>query len=169
MVPFRRTHPTHPTQFEAELILLPVVDLAPLYPAQVKPHALDTLRTWYIATYRDQFFVHPPAWFNMYLWMEALYHIPLSLWAIGGLLKGERLTLSTCCKSRGSSRHVKSNEVAHLVTVRRSQSSPSPACLCWPNRHEYHYMCGRLHELASGFESRENGSRTAVPALSSAG
>ncbi len=169
MVPFHRTHPAPQTRFEAEPILLAVVDLAPLYPAQMKPHALDTLRTWYIATYRDQFFVHPPAWFNMYMWMEALYHVPLSLWAIAGLLKSKRSTPSTCCKSRGSSRHVKTNEVVNLVTARRSQSPPSPAPLCWPNRHEYHYMCGRLHELASGFESRENGTRTAVPALSNAG
>jgi len=52
-----------------------------------------TLRTWYITTYRDQFFTRPPAWFNAYMWMEALYHLPLSVWAIGALLRGRRLLL----------------------------------------------------------------------------
>lgn len=29
----------------------------------------------------------PPAWFTMYMWMELLYHVPLSVWAIGALLR----------------------------------------------------------------------------------
>ena len=29
------------------------------------------------------------AWFDMYLWMEAIYHIPLSSWAISALLSDD--------------------------------------------------------------------------------
>lgn len=66
----------------------PGVDLTPLYPPSLKPTFTTTLRTWYIQTYRDQFFVSPPAWFNLYMYMELLYHVPLSIWAVGALLRG---------------------------------------------------------------------------------
>jgi len=64
------------------------VDLAPLWPTAIKPAFLDTIRTYYIETFRDQFFSSPPAWFNAYIWMELIYHVPLSIWAIGALLRG---------------------------------------------------------------------------------
>ena len=65
------------------------VDLVPLYPSSFRPAVLLALREWYINTYRDKFFVDPPAWFAAYIGMEALYHVPLSAWAIGGLIRGE--------------------------------------------------------------------------------
>lgn len=65
-----------------------MVDLVPLYPKALKPHFLDSMRAWYITTYKDQFFIQPPAWFDIYMRMEALYHLPLSVWAIGALLRG---------------------------------------------------------------------------------
>lgn len=52
---------------------------------------MGQLRLWYIATYRDQFFIEPPAWFTMYLWMELLYHVPLCVWAIPALLRDDAL------------------------------------------------------------------------------
>lgn len=61
----------------------------PLYPASLRPQFMINLRKFYIDTYQDQFFVNPPAWFTMYMWMELLYHTPLSVWAIGALLRGE--------------------------------------------------------------------------------
>lgn len=64
------------------------VDLTPLYPLHLKPEFMTTLRTWYIQTYRDQFFVSPPAWFDLYMYMELIYHVPLSFWAVGALLRG---------------------------------------------------------------------------------
>jgi len=60
----------------------------PLYPAALRLNFMTSLRTFYIDTYHDQFFTHPPAWFGMYAWMEALYHLPLSIWAVGALLRG---------------------------------------------------------------------------------
>ncbi|KAK6396921.1 hypothetical protein LTR65_007419 [Meristemomyces frigidus] len=74
------------------LIHIPVifcVDLAPLYPESLKPQFITDLRLYYIETYHDQFFTAPPAWFNMYTWMELLYHTPLSVWAIGALLRDD--------------------------------------------------------------------------------
>jgi len=73
---------------ETQLTCPQGVDLAPMWPAAIKPEFLNTLRTYYTTTFRDQFFTEPPAWFNAYMWMELIYHVPLSLWAIGALLRG---------------------------------------------------------------------------------
>ncbi|KAF7195284.1 Sigma intracellular receptor 2 [Pseudocercospora fuligena] len=70
------------------LIHIPIVfcvDIYPLYPSYLVPKFMTDLRTWYIATYNDQFFVKPPAWFTLYIWMELIYHIPLSLYAVQAL------------------------------------------------------------------------------------
>ncbi|KAI5276452.1 hypothetical protein E4T47_00618 [Aureobasidium subglaciale] len=65
------------------------VDLTPLYPVALKPAFMTNLRKWYITTYRDQFFSSPPAWFDTYIWLEALYHVPLSFWAVPALLRND--------------------------------------------------------------------------------
>lgn len=65
------------------------VDLAPLYPDQIRPQFISDLRAWYITTYSDQFFVKPPSWFTLYMWLELVYHVPVSIWAIGALLRGK--------------------------------------------------------------------------------
>ncbi|KAF2137992.1 uncharacterized protein K452DRAFT_256741 [Aplosporella prunicola CBS 121167] len=73
-------------------IHLPVmflVDLTPLYPESMKPVFMMSLRKYYIDTYQDQFFIAPPAWFRMYMWMELLYHAPLCVWAIGALMRND--------------------------------------------------------------------------------
>lgn len=75
---------------------LPGVDLAPIYPEAFKPQFITTLREFYIATYADRFFTQPPAWFNMYMYMELIYHVPLSVWAIGALIRGMLLLFVLC-------------------------------------------------------------------------
>lgn len=65
-----------------------VVDLSRYYPANVRPQFTVDIRDWYIATYRDRFFIEPQPWFHAFMVLEALYHIPLSFWAIGALLRG---------------------------------------------------------------------------------
>lgn len=57
---------------------------------------MTNLRQWYITTYRDQFFISPPAWFTMYIWMELFYHVPLSVWALGALIRGMSQTSRLC-------------------------------------------------------------------------
>lgn len=72
-----------------------VVDLYPIYPGSLIPRVMSDIRKFYINTYQDQFFTRPPSWFTMYMWMEALYHLPLSCWAVGALLRGMYLALMT--------------------------------------------------------------------------
>ncbi|KXT07548.1 hypothetical protein AC578_10117 [Pseudocercospora eumusae] len=70
------------------LIHIPIVicvDIYPLYPPSLIPTFMTDLRRWYIHTYNDQFFVKPPAWFTLYIWLELIYHIPLSLYAVQAL------------------------------------------------------------------------------------
>lgn len=66
------------------------VDLTPLYPSFIHTTFpfLNQIRAWYVQTYRDRFFIEPPIWFRMFIWMEAGLHIPLSVWMVGGLLRG---------------------------------------------------------------------------------
>lgn len=66
-----------------------VVDAVPVLPGLLDNALSRQLRDFYIATYRDKFFEGPvPAWFTSYTWMEILYHVPLSIWALGALLRG---------------------------------------------------------------------------------
>ncbi|EGP85094.1 unnamed protein product [Zymoseptoria tritici ST99CH_1A5] len=67
------------------------VDIVPFYPDAYTPAFLNDLRSWYIATYNDRLFTHPPAWFDLYLLIEMLYHLPLSIWAIPALLRDDPL------------------------------------------------------------------------------
>ncbi|SLM33713.1 Transmembrane protein 6/97 [Lasallia pustulata] len=64
------------------------VDLYAIYPAPLRLQFMTDLRTYYIRTYRDQFSISPPAWFTAYMWMEALYHLPMSVWAVRNLVVG---------------------------------------------------------------------------------
>ncbi|KAF1344228.1 transmembrane protein 6/97 [Delphinella strobiligena] len=75
--------------FAIHIPVMFLVDLTSLYPAALKPQFVTALRGWYIDTYRDQFFVSPPAWFDAYIWMELIYHVPLSTWALGALLRDD--------------------------------------------------------------------------------
>jgi hypothetical protein len=68
-----------------------VVDLVPVYPAVLVPKFSTNLRAWYIDKYRDQFFTGPPNWFYVYVAIEAVYHLPLSIWAVGALLRDDAM------------------------------------------------------------------------------
>ncbi|RDI83806.1 hypothetical protein Vi05172_g6159 [Venturia inaequalis] len=48
-----------------------------------------SLRDFYITTYKDQFFIEPPVFFSLYIWLELLYHLPLSIYAITALLRND--------------------------------------------------------------------------------
>ncbi|KAF2431560.1 hypothetical protein EJ08DRAFT_696353 [Tothia fuscella] len=75
--------------FTIHLPIIFAVDIYPLYPSSLQANWMGQLRLWYISTYRDQFFTEPPAWFTMYMWMELLYHVPLCVWAILALVRGD--------------------------------------------------------------------------------
>ena len=69
-------------------VVYKVVDLGLLYPAKLTPSLITTIRGNYIASYHDRNFIDPPGWFLGFIWMEACYHVPLSIWALGALLRG---------------------------------------------------------------------------------
>ncbi|KAH9824503.1 putative membrane protein [Teratosphaeria destructans] len=85
----RKRDLTYLTFFLIHIPIVFFVDSAPLWPEALKPTFMTTLRTFYIETYHDQFFTSPPAWFTMYMWMDVLYHVPLSIWAVGALLRDD--------------------------------------------------------------------------------
>lgn len=74
------------------LIHIPIIfliDTVPLQPAAWRSDLSLRLREYYVVTYRDKFFEGPvPTWFSVFIWMELLYHVPVSIWAVWGLLKG---------------------------------------------------------------------------------
>jgi hypothetical protein len=72
------------------------VDTFPFLPSFLQADFIWRLRQFYVDTYNDKFFQGAPApWFSAFVWMELLYHLPLSLWAIGALLRG-KLAQRTC-------------------------------------------------------------------------
>jgi hypothetical protein len=62
-----------------------------IYPAEYIPEISKKLLAFQAANYKDMFFVSPPAWFRMYMWMELFFHVPISLWSIGALWRGMSL------------------------------------------------------------------------------
>ncbi|KAJ5595728.1 hypothetical protein VI817_004909 [Penicillium citrinum] len=74
--------------FASHLPIIYLVDTVPLQPQWIQTSLSSQLRTFYVSTYRDKFFEPPtPAWFNAFIWMELIYHVPASIWAIWGLWK----------------------------------------------------------------------------------
>lgn len=72
------------------------MDLQSLYPASLTPSFLTAIKNSHIANYNDLFFVSPPIYFNLFVWLECLIHLPVSFWAIGGLLRGMFLFFCFC-------------------------------------------------------------------------
>lgn len=94
MLPLQSANSPLPLSKLARII---AVDLVPLYHQSLTPTFVSALRDYYIATYSDRFFSpQAPAWFRVYIWMEALYHIPLSIWALKGLWQGTLYLYELC-------------------------------------------------------------------------
>ncbi|OGM50611.1 integral membrane protein [Aspergillus bombycis] len=78
--------------FAIHLPIIFLVDTVPLLPSLLQTNLSHHIRSYYIATYHDKFFSEPaPAWFSTYIAMELVYHAPLSLWALGALLRDDPL------------------------------------------------------------------------------
>jgi EXPERA (EXPanded EBP superfamily) len=81
--------------------VLTVVDLTPFYPAAIKPSFLTAIQTHYINTYKDRFFIDPPPFFTTFAALEAVYSLPLSVWAVRAILRGmSATTLPLLCSTR---------------------------------------------------------------------
>ena len=75
-----------------ETLSAAVIDLQPLILPLLPfspPEVFIRPRQWYMSTYADKFFDEPPAWFMAFIVMEAVYHVPLSFWAVSVLRRGE--------------------------------------------------------------------------------
>ncbi|KAI1627873.1 transmembrane protein 6/97 [Exophiala viscosa] len=68
--------------FVIHIPVMLLIDLAPFIPYPLRPQLSHTLRNFYIERYNDRFFSSPPAWFTMYMYLEAAYHLPLSAWMV---------------------------------------------------------------------------------------
>ncbi|KAJ9484832.1 hypothetical protein VN97_g8516 [Penicillium thymicola] len=77
--------------FVTHVPIILLIDTVPLLPTFLQTNLSHDLRHFYITTYRDKFFEDPPTWFTVFIWMELLYHLPLSIWATRGLLKGNHV------------------------------------------------------------------------------
>ncbi|KAL4818448.1 transmembrane protein 6/97 [Aspergillus spinulosporus] len=78
--------------FAIHIPIIFLVDAVPVLPGLLDNAVSRQLRDFYTATYRDKFFESSvPAWFTSYTWMEILYHVPLSIWALGALLRDDPL------------------------------------------------------------------------------
>jgi hypothetical protein len=66
-----------------------VIDTVPFYSSALVPNISISIREFYISTYHDRFFIDPPAWFRMYLLLELVYHLPVSLWMVKALIDGK--------------------------------------------------------------------------------
>jgi len=65
-----------------------LIDLGPFIPSAIRPQLSHTLREYHIQTSKDRFFTDPPAWFTMYMYLEAIYHVPLSAWMTWAIPNG---------------------------------------------------------------------------------
>ncbi|KAF3391494.1 hypothetical protein F1880_007499 [Penicillium rolfsii] len=78
--------------FASHIPIIFLVDTVPLQPSWMRTELSAQLREYYVATYRDKFFEDPaPVWFSAFIWMELLYHVPASLWAVWGLKRDHPL------------------------------------------------------------------------------
>ncbi|KAH0831673.1 hypothetical protein FOPE_02890 [Fonsecaea pedrosoi] len=68
-----------------------LVDLASILPSFLVSPLSHTLLAYQLERFQDQFFVSPPAWFTAYMWIEAVYHVPISLWMVWGLFNDHPL------------------------------------------------------------------------------
>lgn len=77
--------------FIIHIPIMLTVDLSGYYPPLPFLQAIRDLRTWYIATYRDLYFIKPPVHFHVFLALEAVYHVPLSIWVVPAILRDDPL------------------------------------------------------------------------------
>ncbi|KAJ4987863.1 hypothetical protein SVAN01_06593 [Stagonosporopsis vannaccii] len=75
--------------FITHLPVMLAFDLTSYYPTNIKPLWMGEVRTWYVATYGDRFFYNPPAWFGVLTFLELVFHLPLTLWAIPALVRDD--------------------------------------------------------------------------------
>lgn len=74
----------------AETII--AIDFVPFYPPGLFPQWTTAIYDFYVNNYNDPLYVKDPPFFQLFVVMEALYAVPLSLWAIRGFIQGVSLS-----------------------------------------------------------------------------
>jgi hypothetical protein len=117
------------------------VDAARFYPASLKPAICEQIQVYYATNFRDRFFIDPPNWFTVYVAMEVLYHIPISVWMLPALRKGRPQSPILVCD-------------ADIDCLRPSAVVNKPTYLWRCDNHYHSHLSCRHVELAWLFESR---------------
>lgn len=78
------------------LLIIIFIDIVPFYPTFLQFPVLLQVQANYIADYKDPLVSNPPPWFLAFLWVEALYQLPICGLGIWGLWNGEILLLIRC-------------------------------------------------------------------------
>ncbi|OKO89594.1 hypothetical protein PENSUB_13660 [Penicillium subrubescens] len=87
--------------FASHIPIIFLIDTVPLQPSWMRTELSAQLREYYVATYKDKFFEDPaPVWFSAFIWMELLYHVPASLWAVWGLWRGALMAFDMVIRLR---------------------------------------------------------------------
>ncbi|OJD24151.1 hypothetical protein ACJ73_04486 [Blastomyces percursus] len=67
------------------------IDFVPFYPAGLFPQWATAVHDFYVNNYNDPLYVKDPPFFQLFVAIEVLYSVPLSLWAIRGLIQDNRM------------------------------------------------------------------------------
>lgn len=60
------------------------------YPEGTAPGISLKIQDFYIETFHDKFFSdEAPAWFQAYVVLEAIYHLPISVWMLSAIVEGK--------------------------------------------------------------------------------
>ncbi|EEH03133.1 predicted protein [Histoplasma capsulatum G186AR] len=64
------------------------IDLVPFYPAGLFPHWSRAIYDFYVSNYNDPLYVRDPPFFKLFVMIEIVLAVPLSLWGIRGIIQG---------------------------------------------------------------------------------
>lgn len=60
----------------------------PFYPAGLFPHWSRAIYDFYVSNYNDPLYVRDPPFFKLFVMIEIVLAVPLSLWGIRGIIQG---------------------------------------------------------------------------------
>lgn len=89
--------------FSLHLFFVTCVDCLDLWPTWLSTSAYlpfftagRFLRDFYVETYQDKLILEQPDWFVVFTWCELLFHAPVCLLVIQGLVRGMYSPLPFC-------------------------------------------------------------------------
>lgn len=127
-----------------------VIDLPPLYPDFLRPTISDKIRSDYATMSKDRFFIDPPLWFVGHTYLEAAYHLPISVWLIYALIKSQfsKIAIVSCTKSKITC-------LLQLSLCRPRSATSSSACFLRADGHRSIDLYSRYYFLGRIYHSGE--------------